>query len=115
MAQILEQTDLPGSLQAYNTAIKILKEKVEADIPPEILNNVGALHFRLGNMEESKKCFEQALERCKQEAEQDPQFYNATNVTTNYNLGRIYESLFMTDKAEKIYKETLKGALCLLI
>ena len=115
MAQILEQTDLPSSLQAYNTAIKILKEKVQAEIPPEILNNVGALHYRLGNMEESKKCFEQALERCKQEAEHDPQYHNAISVTTNYNLGRIYESLFMTDRAEKIYKETLKGALRLLI
>ncbi len=115
MAQILEQTDLPSSLQAYNTAIKILKEKVQAEIPPEILNNVGALHYRLGNMEESKKCFEEALERCKQEAEHDPQYHNAISVTTNYNLGRIYESLFMTDRAEKIYKETLKGALRLLI
>ena len=60
-------------------------------------------------MEESKKYFEQALERCKQEAEHEPQYYNAISVTTNYNLGRIFESLFMTDKAEKIYKETLKG------
>lgn len=46
LAQILEQTDLQGSLSAYSTAIKILKEKVQADIPPEILNNVGALYYR---------------------------------------------------------------------
>jgi RNA polymerase-associated protein CTR9 len=26
--------------------MKILKEKVQADIPPEILNNVGALYYR---------------------------------------------------------------------
>ena len=46
LAQILEQTDLHSSLQAYSTAIKILKEKVQADVPPEILNNVGALYYR---------------------------------------------------------------------
>ena len=34
--------------------MKILKEKVQADVPPEILNNVAALHFRLGNLEEAK-------------------------------------------------------------
>lgn len=46
LAQILEQSDLIASLAAYGTAIKILRDKVQADIPPEILNNVGALHYR---------------------------------------------------------------------
>lgn len=46
LAQILEQSDLNAALNAYGTATRILKEKVEADIPPEILNNVGALHYR---------------------------------------------------------------------
>ena len=27
---------------------------MKADVPPEILNNVGALHFRLGNLNEAK-------------------------------------------------------------
>ena len=46
LAQILEQSDLNAALNAYGTATRILKEKVQADIPPEILNNVGALHYR---------------------------------------------------------------------
>ena len=46
LAQILESTDPPASLNAYETASNILREKVEADIPPEILNNVGSLHYR---------------------------------------------------------------------
>ena len=41
-------------MQAYGTASRLLKEKVKADVPPEILNNVGALHFRLGNLNEAK-------------------------------------------------------------
>lgn len=46
LAQILEQSDLQASLNAYGTAMKILRDKVQAEIPPEILNNVGALHYR---------------------------------------------------------------------
>lgn len=45
-----------GALSAYGTATRILQEKVQADVPPEILNNVGALHFRLGNLGEAKVC-----------------------------------------------------------
>ena len=45
---------LQAALQAYGTASRLLKEKVKADVPPEILNNVGALHFRLGNLNEAK-------------------------------------------------------------
>lgn len=45
-----------GALSAYGTATRILKEKVEADVPPEILNNVAALHFRLGNLQEARVC-----------------------------------------------------------
>ena len=65
--------------------------------------------FRLGNLEESRKYFEQSIERAKSDAEQEPQAENAICVTTNYNLGRIYEGLFLCDKAEKNYKDTLKG------
>ena len=45
---------MQGALQAYEKASQILTDKVGADIPPEILNNIGALHFKLGNLEESK-------------------------------------------------------------
>lgn len=42
-----------GALTAYGKATSILKDKVEADVPPEILNNVAALHFRLGNLNDA--------------------------------------------------------------
>lgn len=61
LAQILEQTDIQGALSAYGTATRILQEKVQADVPPEILNNLGALHFRLGNLGEAKVA---SRERC---------------------------------------------------
>ncbi|PSN41501.1 RNA polymerase-associated protein CTR9 [Blattella germanica] len=105
---ILEQSDLQGALAAYATATRILHDKVQADIPPEILNNVGALHYRLSNLEEAKKNLEDSLSRSKVEAEQDPQYYNSIAVTTTYNLARLNESLCQFDRAEKLYKDILK-------
>ena len=46
LAQILEQSDLNASLNAYTQATKLLQENVGSNVPPEILNNLAALHFR---------------------------------------------------------------------
>lgn len=74
LAQILEQTDLAESLKSYNTATRILQDKVEADVPPEILNNVGSLNFRLGKLEEARDCFETALQRAEAESAEDERY-----------------------------------------
>ena len=107
LAQILEQNDLVESLKCYKTATKILQDKVEADVPPEILNNVGSLNFRLHKMEEARECFETALSRAESEAEDDERYYKQIMVTVRYNLARINEGLCQHDKAEKLYKEIL--------
>merc|ERR1719273_2053754 len=107
LAQILEQTDLQESLKSYKTATRILQDKVEAEVPPEILNNVGSLNFRLGKLEEAKQCFETALERAEAESEEDERYYRQIMVTIRYNLARINESLCQHDKSERLYKEIL--------
>lgn len=48
LGQLLESSDIQGALNAYNIASKILKDQVQVDVPPEILNNVASLQFRLG-------------------------------------------------------------------
>lgn len=108
LAQILEQNDLQGSLAAYGKATSILTENVGDDVHPEILNNVAALHYRMGNLPEAKSKLEQALERAKIEAEHDSQYYDSISVTMNYNLARLYEEMCEFDKADKIYKDILK-------
>lgn len=108
LAQILEQNDLQGALSAYTTAMKILREKVQVDVPPEILNNVAALHFRLGNLVEASEYYTQSVERCRLEAPNDEHYYGSISVTINYNLARLYEALCYFDKAEKIYKDILR-------
>lgn len=108
LAQILEQNDLLASLQAYATAKAILTDKVRADIPAEILNNVSALHYRLDNLPEAKRKLEEALDRAKVEAQHDVQYYDAISVTMNYNLARLNEAMCCFDRADKLYKDILK-------
>lgn len=108
LAQILEQNDLQGSLNAYATATNILQEKVNAEIPPEILNNVAALHYRLGNLTAASEKLEMAIERARVETEEDSQYYDSISVTMTYNLGRLNEAMCIFDKADKLYKDILK-------
>ena len=108
LAQILAQTDWQASLNANMTAIKIFTEKVGAEPPPEILNNMGSLHYRLGNIEEAKDHFERAYERTKEEIMEDEAYYKEISYTIRYNLARVYESLCHFDKAERLYIDILK-------
>ena len=41
-------------MSAYGTAMSILKNNVGVEIPPEIYNNMAALHFWQGNLDEAK-------------------------------------------------------------
>merc|ERR1712088_406015 len=107
LAQILAQNDLPASLSANMTAIKIFTEKVGAEPPPEILNNMGSLQYLLGNVAESKDYFEQAYQRTKEEAADDEQYSKEISYTIRYNLARVFEGLCQYDKAERLYKDIL--------
>lgn len=55
-----------------------------------------------------QKFYEASLERSRNEAEHDEHYYGAISVTTTYNLARLYESLSMFDKAERLYKNILR-------
>lgn len=108
LAQILEQNDLQGSLAAYGHATNILTENINAEVPPEIWNNIAALNYRMGNLTEAKDKLERALERAKSEAEHDSQYYDSISVTMTYNLARLYEEMCEFDRADKLYKDILK-------
>lgn len=54
LAQILERTESIAAIAAYEKATNILTDTVGVELPPEILNNVAALHFRQGNLEQAK-------------------------------------------------------------
>ena len=70
LSQLLEGTDLSAAVAAYNKAIALMTEQVNMEIPPEILNNIAALQYRLGNHTEALEYFEKAWDRCEAEREQ---------------------------------------------
>lgn len=107
LAQILESTDIQGALHAYGLATRILKDKVHEDVPPEILNNVASLHYRIGNYDEAKKFYEHALQFANNELGSDKIYYTAIGVTISYNLGRVYEAKSEYDLAEKSYRNII--------
>lgn len=108
LAQILEQHDLQASLNAYGTATSILSDKVKEYIPAEILNNVAALHYRLGNLLLANEKLLEALERANTQRTNDPQYYDSISVTMKYNLARLNEARCSFDVADKLYKDILK-------
>ncbi|EDV28497.1 uncharacterized protein TRIADDRAFT_19990 [Trichoplax adhaerens] len=111
LAGILEGSDIQGALSAYGTSSRLLQETLETDTPPEILNNVAALHFKLGNLLEAMKNFSAALERAKLEANESTEgssYFNTISVTITYNVARLHEALCEHDEAEKLYKQILK-------
>ena len=55
-----------------------------------------------------QKYFAASLDRSRKEAQQDETYYSAISVTTTYNLGRLYEALHESDRAEKLYKNILR-------
>lgn len=107
LAQILETNDINGALNAYGLATRILKEKVHEEVPPEILNNIASLQYRLGNYDESKRYYEAALQFSKNELTHDKIYYSAIGVTIEYNLGRVFEAKHEYEMAEKSYRNII--------
>jgi len=111
LAQLLERQPssnegVQGALKAYGKATMLIRSKVEQDIPPEILNNIAGLHFRLGNFNEAKRYYQRALDMCKKDP--DNKYLSSIMVTIQYNMGRVHESLFQFNEAENIYKDVLR-------
>lgn len=77
-------------------------------IPPEILNNVAALRYRLGDLNKAKAKLDAAIDRAKIESEQNLQYYESISVTMKYNLGWLNEAMCAYDKADQLYKNILK-------
>lgn len=107
LAQLQESTDIQGAVNSYSKATKILKEKIQEEIPSEILNNVASLHFRLGNYDDAKRYYEAALQSANNELIHDKIYYSAITVTISYNLARLYEAKHEYDQAEKSYRAIL--------
>lgn len=83
----------------------IFKENVNLYVPPEIINNMAALYHKLDRLDSAREDYKLALQRCEQE---DDNYFKTLAVTLSYNLARLYEALYQTDKAESLYKSIYK-------
>ncbi|VDP07315.1 unnamed protein product [Soboliphyme baturini] len=107
-ALLTQQNDAQGALQAYKKAIHILRDVINVDVSPEIINNVGALYYRLGDYDSAMKYFNMAIDGAKAELKNDEKLYKALLVTCTYNLGLVLEAYYEYEKAEKVYKDILR-------
>jgi len=115
LAQLLERQPststndgVQGALKAYGRATSIVQDSVKAEVPPEILNNIAALHFRLGNLNEAMKYYQVALKRCGEQAHDD-RYYSSITVTIQYNVGRLCEDMYQFEEADRYYKKVLRN------
>ncbi|VVC34791.1 Tetratricopeptide repeat,Tetratricopeptide repeat-containing domain,Sel1-like [Cinara cedri] len=109
LAQILEQSDLCGSLSAYDKALDLIHKSGQCIIPPVLLNNVAALNFRLGNLDESRTKLEESLTASKEMILANPtEHESCISITITYNLARLLEAQCQFQKAKTLYKDILK-------
>ena len=107
LAEILERSDTRGALQAYERVRSILLDE-QLETPPEVLNNLAALKYRVGRFDEARELCEDALGRCRLESCHDESYYRSISVTINYNLAKVFEGLNSPEKAAHLYKLILK-------
>lgn len=106
-AQVLEQFHPEKALAQYGKVITLIEEN-ELDIRPEIYNNIGSLHIRMGNLQEAKTFLNMALDKVRTDVDSVDQTYvkNLRN-TIRYNIARLSEEMYAFDRAILLYKEIL--------
>lgn len=109
------KTSIEQGIRAYTKLLQALKGSGKK-IPPELNNNIGVLYYRSGDLQKSVNALEAALKTSyfiHKGIKDDPSNlgddfqddkYRAENVTTAYNLARVYEAMARLDDAEVIHK-----------
>jgi RNA polymerase-associated protein CTR9 len=81
------QKNYTEALKAYEKATGLLQAQGEP-VPIELWNNVGVLRHQLGNIEGAEQAYRLALA----ESGATEETFKALDITTLYNLGRLYEA-----------------------
>jgi len=106
LAEVHEIFDLDEALHAYQKAENIWETQIKGVLPPELLNNIGALYLRRDMFDKARDYFERAIESSEKQMEdvnQDREYYRNLFVTIKYNLARAFEELNWDEKAKEIY------------
>eukprot|EP00117_Sycon_ciliatum_P023928 scpid24561/ scgid20224/ RNA polymerase-associated protein CTR9 homolog; SH2 domain-binding protein 1; Tetratricopeptide repeat-containing, SH2-binding phosphoprotein of 150 kDa len=108
LAGITEQTDTTAALTAYEKAVDILQNKVHAEIPPEIANNMAVLYCRQNDFAKAEPLLTKASECVQKEGQDEDVYYHSITITILYNMARLMESRSRMDEAEALYKRIIK-------
>jgi len=103
LGQILETTEISAALDAYERGVNLIKES-DQKVSSEILNNMAVLRQQKGLFAEAEATYLQIISESGFELND----FKAVNITTTYNLSRLYESMGQVTKAKEIYKGILK-------
>lgn len=107
LAELLEATDIPGSINAYEQANRLFVQKGEISL--QLLNNMGALLHSNHRYDDAEKIYTKAKSICEANAGNDAS-YQEILVVVLYNMARLYEEkgVDFYDKANELYTQLLE-------
>lgn len=86
-----------------------VKQEILKSLPPQVLNNMGALFYKSERFVEAKDHFQFALDSCiAAEKRGETMDIDALLTTISYNLGRALEAGGLTDDAITVYNGVLQ-------
>ncbi|RPA77630.1 TPR-like protein [Ascobolus immersus RN42] len=86
-----------------------IAEYVKEQVDPRILNNIAVFHYQLGNYEQARILYQQAMAALPNASSKDSTLdSDALSTSLTYNLGRLEEACGNTDEAIKLYEEVKK-------
>ncbi len=89
-------------------AVEEMKKTIHENLPPQLLNNMGAFHYHAEKWDQAKDMFQAALNACvKADEQQEGTDTEALVTTISFNLGRTYEASGLLDDAKKVYEGLL--------
>jgi signal transduction histidine kinase/Tfp pilus assembly protein PilF len=94
--------DFKASLAYYNRSLAIAKAANEAEIIPGIINNIGLVHFNLGNYTEALNAFFEAIKGA------DKVNNGFVKAAVLNNIASIYFEQDKLDEAEQTYLKALE-------
>jgi RNA polymerase-associated protein CTR9 len=94
---------------AEKEAAEAKRRERREQLPPQLLNNMGCLHFQAESLSVARDDFQTALNACVRVASEDTDADTDALVSTiSYNLARCYEAENMNDEAKKVYEGLLE-------
>ncbi|KAI9888859.1 MAG: hypothetical protein M1814_006209 [Vezdaea aestivalis] len=86
-----------------------LKTALRANLPPQLLNNMGCFQYHADRLDQAREMFQTALNACVKVGERDESMDTDALVTSiSFNLARTYEAAEMKEEAKKIYQGLLE-------